>query len=72
MRSDLYGSKANRQQGTQGPTKGKSKPAAAYGRTSQRAAPEGNTTFTNTTRATTDAQDKKYSMGKYSKQRLFP
>ena len=38
-----YGSEMNRQQGPQEPSLGKSRAASAYGRSSQRASPKGNT-----------------------------
>ena len=63
---------ANRQQGTQEPSIGKSRPAAAYGRSSQRAAPTGNTPFSDQTRAEKEARDKKHGHGRYSRQVLFP
>ena len=62
----LYGKNANKQQGTQGPTKGKSQPAASYGRSASRAAPTGNTTFTDTTRSERKARDKRGKTGKYA------
>ena len=68
-----YGSRANGQQGTQEPSLAKRKPASAFGRTSQRSAPRGNTTFNPIEdRKDKDRRDKKYSHGKYSKQVLFP
>ena len=72
MAEHLYGRNANRQQGTQEPSKGKSRPAGSYSRSSQRAAPSGSTTFSDSTRADKDARDKKHGTGKYSRQKLFP
>lgn len=73
MPESLYGRNANRQQGTQRPTTGKSAPASSYGRSSQRAAPTGNTSFNaSEDRADKAARDKKHGHGKWSRQRLFP
>ena len=69
----LYGSRANRQQGTQEPPMAKRQPASAYSRSGQRAAPSGNTAgLKSDYRAETDARDKRYGHGKFSKQKLFP
>lgn len=68
----LYGKNANKQQGTQEPSIGKSRPAGSYSRSAARAAPTGSTTFKDDTKSDKDARDKKHGTGKYSKQRLFP
>lgn len=69
----LFGSVANRQQGTQEAPLAKRRPAAAYGRDSSRAAPTGNTPMNESEdRADKDARDRKHGTGKYSKQKLFP
>lgn len=67
------GSVQNAQQGTQEPSIGKSRSAAAYSRSASRAAPTGNTTFSpNAQTADTRARDKRHKTGKHSRQRLFP
>jgi len=66
------GSMYNRQQGTQEPSVGKSRPAGSYSRSSQRAGASTSTTFSDSTTADKDSRDKKHNTGRYSRQRLFP
>ena len=68
-----YGSVANKQQGTQEAPIAKRRSASAYSRSSQRAAPSGNTKgFKSDFKAEREATAKKYNFGKYSRQKLFP
>lgn len=71
MRYQGPGRTQNAQQGTQSPRL-TGRPAGSYSRSSQRAAPTGSTTFTDSTAAEKDARDKKHKTGKYASQRLFP